>query len=117
MADYTGIYQVWSSVIDRTILGTEDNVKNTPDSFSLYQNYPNPFNPATMIKYSLDRESFVTLKIYDSLGRLINTLVNKIQHAGKHEVSFKPDNLSTGIYFYTLRTDNYQSTKKMLFLK
>ncbi len=117
MADYTGIYQVWSSVIDRTILGTEDNVKNTPHEFSLYQNYPNPFNPATTIKYSLGKESFVALKIYDSTGRLVSTLVNKTQSAGTYEVNFKPENLSSGIYLYSLRTGDYISTKKMLFLK
>ncbi len=117
MADYSGIYQVWSSVIDRTILDVRDNIKSIPVSFTLYQNYPNPFNPNTLIKYSIGNESFVTLKIYDSLGREVKTLVNGLQQSGNYEVNYQPDNLSTGIYFYTLRSGNFQVTKKMLFLK
>ena len=117
MADYSGIYQVWSSVIDRTILDVRDNIKSIPVSFTLYQNYPNPFNPNTLIKYSIGNESFVTLKIYDSLGREVKTLVNRLQQSGNYEVSYQPGNLSTGIYFYTLRSGNFQVTKKMLFLK
>jgi hypothetical protein len=117
MADYSGIYQVWSSVIDETLLDVKDHSDGTPDSYALYQNYPNPFNPSTRIRYSIGKESFVSLKIYDALGREVETLVYGIQRTGNHEASFKADNLSTGIYFYTLRSGNFQSTKKMLILK
>ncbi len=117
MADYSGIYQVWSSVIDRNILGVKKQIDNTPASFKLYQNYPNPFNPTTLIKYTVGKESFVTLKIFDSLGREVKTLVNKFQYPGEYEVNFKPGSLSTGIYFYILRSGNLQATKKMLLLK
>ena len=117
MADYSGIYQVWSAIIDRNILEVKGNSPDTPQSFSLYQNYPNPFNPSTTIKYSLGEETFVTLKIYDLLGREVKTLVNSIQHAGKYEVNFQPDNLSSGIYFYTLHTTQFKSTGKMLLLR
>jgi hypothetical protein len=117
MADYTGIYQVWSVVIDETILGNQEQINNSPNDFALYQNYPNPFNPSTIIKYSLGKESHVTLKVYDPLGREVKTLVNTEQRSGEYEVGFEPGNLSAGIYFYTLRTENYQASGKMVFLK
>lgn len=117
MADYSGIYQVWSVVIHRDILGIKDQVSNTPASFKLYQNYPNPFNPSTTIKYSVGEESFITLKIYDSLGREVKTLVNRLQNSGEYEVSFNLHSFSSGIYFYTLRSGNFQATQKMLLLR
>lgn len=117
MANYSGIYQVWTTIIDRIVLSTDNKVKYNPDDFSLYQNYSNPFKPATSIKYSIGKESFVTLKVYDALGREVKTLVSRVQHPGEYKVSIKANNLSTGIYFYTLRSDKYQSTKKMLLLK
>ena len=117
MADYTGIYQVWSVIIDRNILEVKNSTSVSPQSFILYQNYPNPFNPSTTIKYSIEKESFVTLRIYDSLGREVETLVNSKQKTGVYEVDFKPANLSTGIYFYTLHSDQFQSTGKMLLLR
>jgi hypothetical protein len=117
MAEYTGIYQVWSAVIDKTILGNKEQNYNSPNTFALYQNYPNPFNPATTIRYSVGKESYVSLKIFDSLGREVQALVNNVQRPGEYEVRFKADNLSTGIYFYTLNTGYFQTSRKMLFLK
>ncbi len=117
MADYSGIYQVWSTVIDKTVLGTDDAPESSPHSFTLSQNYPNPFNPSTRIKYSLGKRSFVTLKIYDALGREIKTLVRSEQTAGEYEVNYRPENLSSGVYFYTLRAGNFQTTKKLLLLR
>ena len=98
---------------------------NTTD-FQLSQNYPNPFNPSTVIKYSIPSivgnghahsATEVTLKIYDILGREVATLVNKEQPAGSYEVKFESKELSSGIYFYTLRAGNYFETKKMLLLR
>ncbi len=97
-----------------------------PD-FELKQNYPNPFNPTTTIKYSIATSSpfakgrteqgFVTLKIYDVLGREITTLVNKNQPPGKYEVIFDAGNLPSGTYFYRLSALNFISGKKMVLLK
>ncbi len=118
MADYSGIYQIWSVVIDKTVLGTAEGVpEGSINSFSLFQNYPNPFNPSTKIKYSLGKRSFVTLKVFDALGREITTLVNAEQASGEHEVTYLPENLPSGIYFYSLRADNFQTTKKLLLLR
>jgi hypothetical protein len=96
---------------------------NTPDKYSLSQNYPNPFNPSTNIKYQVKDNSFVTLKIFDILGKEVATLVNEKQSPGTYETQF-PNNLITsnqlpsGIYFYSLFVDGDKiDTKKMVLLK
>ncbi|MDR3668078.1 MAG: arylsulfotransferase family protein [Ignavibacteriaceae bacterium] len=87
------------------------------DQFSLSQNYPNPFNPTTVIHYEIAADALVTLKIYDELGREVKTLVNQYQNKGKYDINFIAVNLSSGIYFYQLKTGNFISTKKMLLMK
>lgn len=92
------------------------------DEFYLYQNYPNPFNPATKIKYEIPGQTrndnaFVTLKIYDILGKEIKTLVNEEKPAGNYEVEFDASNFSSGIYFYKLQAGNFVETKKMVLLR
>lgn len=88
-----------------------------PADYTLYQNYPNPFNPSTIIKYSVPKSQLVTLRIYNLLGQVVTTLVNKQQNAGNYEVTFKAENLASGIYFYTINAGNFNSTKKMILLK
>ncbi len=85
----------------------------------LYQNYPNPFNPSTTIGYQLPSSSWVTLKVFDLLGREITTLVNEYQQAGTYNCELKMDNgeLSSGVYFYTINNGFYSSTKKMIYLR
>lgn len=94
-----------------------DNNHKVPSTFSLLQNYPNPFNPATVITYQLAANRVVTLKVYDVLGRLVNTLIDEHQTAGAHSVTFNGNNLPSGIYFYRLQAGNYVETKKMILLK
>ncbi|MBI1937531.1 MAG: T9SS type A sorting domain-containing protein [Ignavibacteriales bacterium] len=92
-------------------------------SYSLSQNYPNPFNPTTKIKYTIPQSSFVSVKIYDLLGREVTTLVNKEQSAGNYEVNFDGSKLSSGIYIYTIRVyspgraGNFVDNKKMALVK
>jgi hypothetical protein len=96
------------------------SVENTPglvNSYSLEQNYPNPFNPSTSISFSIAGGGLVTLKVYDVLGREAATLVNEELTAGSHSVKFNASELSSGIYFYTLTSGNYVSTRKMVLLK
>ncbi len=88
-----------------------------PKHFKLDQNYPNPFNPNTIINYQLTINSFVTLKVFDLQGKEVQTLVNKKQSASSYSVEFNAANLSSGIYFYTLQTENYKETKKMMLVK
>lgn len=88
--------------------------------FLLEQNHPNPFNPSTKISYELFTESQVTLKVYDLIGREITTLVNETQGKGEYSVEFdasKYSNLTSGIYFYKLTTENYSDVKKMILTK
>lgn len=88
-----------------------------PDKFTLSQNYPNPFNPKTVIRYSLSENHFVSLKIFDALGKEVITLINKMHIAGTYEVSFDAASFSSGIYYYKLQSDNFSETRKMIILK
>jgi hypothetical protein len=88
-----------------------------PEKFSLYQNYPNPFNPVTKISFDIAKQEFVSLKIFDALGRELNTLVNEVKAPGSYAIDFDGTNLPSGIYFYKLQTENYSGTKKMLLIK
>jgi hypothetical protein len=106
------------------LTGIQPISNKIPDSYRLEQNYPNPFNPRTIIRFQIKDSRFVSLKVYDILGREIETLVNEIQKPGKYEVSFDAGKLSSGIYFYRLivvdplrRTGEYSETKRMILLK
>lgn len=88
--------------------------------FKLEQNHPNPFNPTTTIKYELFSASYVTLKIYDLIGREITTLIDGFQNEGNYSVDFDASrfsNLTSGIYFYKLETEKYSDVKKMILSK
>lgn len=88
-----------------------------PRTYSLYANYPNPFNSATTISYILYRPSMVTLSIFDSNGRLIETLVHSVQNVGKKQVQWSSRQMPSGIYFYQLKTPAFTETRKMTILK
>ena len=94
----------------------KDIDSNTVDCF-LAQNHPNPFNRSTTIEYSISKESFVFLAIYDNLGRKIKTLVEEIKPSGKHTINIELNELSSGIYFYRLETSGKTIQKKMLLIK
>ncbi len=105
-----------------TSVEEENNVSNVPAEFELMQNYPNPFNPTTTIRYILPKASRVTLKIYNLRGELVKTLVDGYQSAQNHQVTWNGDNeagekVAAGIYLYRLKTENYQQTKRLVFLK
>jgi photosystem II stability/assembly factor-like uncharacterized protein len=80
----------------------KNNNANIPKQITLFQNYPNPFNPSTIINYQLPMISYVTLKVYDILGREVKTLVIGLQQAGTHSVSFNASKMASGVYFYRL---------------
>jgi hypothetical protein len=94
------------------------NVNNSkPVEYSLNQNYPNPFNPNTIIRYSIPNDGLVILKVYDILGRELETLVNETKQSGEYDVSFSGHNLASGVYIYRLTSGTYTQTKKMQFIK
>ena len=95
----------------------KDYKGNIPGTFKLYQNYPNPFNPATTITYSVAQTAFVTLKIYDALGKEIAALVNEEKTAGIYKISFNADKYASGVYFYQLKADGILLTNKMILLR
>jgi hypothetical protein len=100
------------------ITGVESNNNSRLISnYKLAQNYPNPFNPTTTINYSIPRESFVTIKVFDPLGRWVETLVNETKQAGNYSTVFNAVKLASGIYYYQLKAGNYSETKKMTLLK
>ena len=98
-------------------LAVVSNEDGTVKKFGLSQNFPNPFNPSTVIGYQLPVNTMVTLKIYDVLGRDVQTLVNERQTAGSYSVTFNAATLPSGVYFYRLEAGTYTATKKLLLLK
>ena len=90
---------------------------NTPVGFDLYQNYPNPFNPETNIKFEIDKSGLTSLKVYDSSGKEIASLINENLSAGNYSVKFNAAAYSSGVYYYSLVSNNTKITKKMLLVK
>ncbi|MBK9096982.1 MAG: T9SS type A sorting domain-containing protein [bacterium] len=98
-------------------VGYSENPNSIPANFYLSQNYPNPFNPSTVIGYQLPVSGNVTLKVYDSLGREVATLVDEYVVAGSYEIEFDASKLSSGVYLYKLTAGNFTNSKKLLLLK
>ena len=94
-----------------------ENESTVTADFTLFHNYPNPFNPSTKIRYEIPERSFVTLKVYDVLGKEIATLVNEEKLNGNYEVEFNGIGLASGIYYYRITVGNFSQTKKMILLK
>lgn len=101
-----------SQTVDITKISTE-----VPNGFTLKQNFPNPFNPSTKISFSIPKESFTSLIIYDNLGREVSRLVNERLNSGVYEVNFNAANLNSGTYFYKISAGNFSSVKKMTLVK
>ena len=118
----------WNYAINKLItisnsIGISGN-NSTSKSYNLSQNYPNPFNPSTNIRYQVAKNSFVTLKVFDILGREIALLVNEFKIAGTYDIQFSDNRLSSGIYFYNISVDDvlnktnyYKEVKKMTLMK
>ena len=106
-----------------TITAVSQNESGIPKSYGISQNYPNPFNPTTVINYQLPVNSFVTLKIYDVLGREVATLINGKQSAGYYNATLNAANLPSGVYFYRLsavssgQAGPFTQTKKLVLIK
>jgi hypothetical protein len=109
----------------RPLLGVRDGLPALPGTFALHQNYPNPFNPSTTIGYEVPSNSKVTLKVYDVLGRLVETLVDRVQDAGRYTITFDGNNLASGIYFYRFEAvesrgaspNHFAEVKKLILLR
>jgi len=88
-----------------------------PTDFKLYQNFPNPFNPTTTIDYQIPSTQFVTIAIYDILGKEVNLVLKKEQMAGRYSIQWNAGNAPSGVYFYRLTAGNFSETKRLLLLK
>ena len=106
--DIGGTFE-YSSIVEAQV--------GNPQFFSLSQNYPNPFNPSTKIQYQIPSSSRISLKVYDVIGNEVATLVDEYKPAGNYEIEFGAENLSSGIYFYKLQTNNFFESKKMILLR
>jgi photosystem II stability/assembly factor-like uncharacterized protein len=98
-------------------LAVGGNTTPIPEKYSLSQNYPNPFNPTTKINFALPKSGFVTLKVYDKLGRLVQTLLSENKQAGEYSAQFSGEGLSSGIYFFKLEAGNFSSVRKSVLIK
>jgi len=103
--------------IPPVITGLNNNTGEIIGTFKLFDNYPNPFNSTTTIKYNIPQSGIVTLKIFDINGKLVKTLVNGYQQKGQYVINFNASELSSGIYFYQLSTNQFTQTKKMIYMK
>lgn len=120
-----GISNVWTAIIDSFTVGIQNISTEVPASYSLGQNYPNPFNPTTNIRFSIPSLSFpnvsignpVVLKVYDIMGREVQTLVNEVLQPGTYETTFDGSTLPSGVYFYKLTTEGFTDTKKLTLIK
>ncbi|MBK8131193.1 MAG: T9SS type A sorting domain-containing protein [bacterium] len=106
-----------------TALGTIASATPSVDAavvteYALHQNYPNPFNPSTNLVFDVVAENVVNLTVYNAMGQEVASLVNGTMAAGRHTVSFDAANLTSGLYFYTVKIGNeFTATKKMLLVK
>ena len=113
----SGSYQDLLAVKYSKVSGITVLSNTAPEDFQLEQNYPNPFNPVTNINYSLPSRNFLSIKIYDVKGNLIETLVNEVQNPGKYSVNWNAEKYPSGVYYYSLKTNKFTETKKMLLIK
>ena len=107
------------SIPDISVIPTStEGIDDLPKEFGLSQNYPNPFNPSTTIKFALPKAANVSIDVFNILGRRVASLVNQRKNAGNHTTQFQASNLSSGVYFYTLRIDGkVLKSQKMLLIK
>ncbi|APF18504.1 peptidase S8 and S53 subtilisin kexin sedolisin [Caldithrix abyssi DSM 13497] len=127
----TGTYFVYTTLTDDSGAFDQDTItvtvelpsalaavgKGTPDKFDLKANYPNPFNPQTTIAYQLAENDYVSIRVYDITGRLVSTLVDETQKAGYYKILFDARHLSSGIYFYVMRTSQFVKMRKMMLIR
>ena len=107
-----------TSPLDPVITAIDIKEQQRYRAFKLYlTNYPNPFNPLTTIRFHLDESNKITLKIYNITGQEIETLVNRYQTAGKHEIAWQPKALPSGVYLYQLETEDFKQTRKLMLMK
>ena len=117
LSQFLGYAAGGDAVLKYGIISSVEKLEEMPKDFLLRNNYPNPFNPTTTIEYEIPERSNVVLKVFDVLGKEIQTLVNQEQEAGVYRINFNGFNISSGTYFFSLKTGNYEESKQMILLK
>ncbi|MBN1632606.1 MAG: T9SS type A sorting domain-containing protein [Ignavibacteria bacterium] len=113
-----GNWDIWLiKIAPDTLLTSVKNEHKFVSDYRLFQSYPNPFNPVTTIKYQIPKSDFVTIKVYDVLGKEVATLVTKKQDEGSYEIKWNASEYPSGVYFCKLTTEDYTNVKKMLLIK
>lgn len=110
-------YSTHTGLAITTTLGVVPISGNIPSAYLLKQNYPNPFNPATEIHFGIPKTGFVSLVLYDMLGREVRQLVSEELQAGEYSYTFNASSLPSGVYMYVLRAGDFSETKKMMLIK
>lgn len=113
--DFSGNKGDISDEVSAEVLSIGDEA--LPLEYALMQNFPNPFNPVTTIKFSMPENGFVTLMLFNSIGQISGELINKEMQAGRHSITFNGSQMSSGIYFYIIRVNDFRETKKMVLVK
>ena len=108
---------VWRVSTNQIVTGVKTQPATAPTGFSLEQNYPNPFNPSTQIRFSIAQPSFVSLKVYDMVGREVATLINGELAPSSYSITWNAANVASGVYLYKLDAGSYSTTKKMVLMK
>lgn len=130
-----GVHEHWNNAVEKQYsrnLGTGNGIElvqltgnvtsvqqnnKIPDGYKLDQNYPNPFNPTTIIQYQIPKEGYVTIKLYDVLGKELKNLVNEQKRAGYYSFNFNANGLASGVYIYKIISNNFMQSKKMVLLR
>lgn len=112
-----GTLRIGNDAVNRLSLRVVGGSSALPKEYALLQNYPNPFNPVTVIRFEVPSSKFVTLKVYDLLGREVATLVNEAKQPGTYDVTFDATNLPSGVYFYRLTAGEFVATRKLVLLR
>ncbi|MCH8011494.1 MAG: T9SS type A sorting domain-containing protein [Candidatus Marinimicrobia bacterium] len=120
--DFNGNESEYTDAVEANVVLSLDDLSGIPTEFALRQNYPNPFNPVTTLRYDLPEQAFVTLVVYDLLGREVKTLVNRIEESGYKSVIWSGTNnngqlVGAGVYLYRIQAGKYAKVSKMILLK
>lgn len=111
------IFHTWCAIIDYTTIGIQQISSEVPQEFSLEQNYPNPFNPETNINFSITKAGYTSIKIFNSAGQIVKVLAEQDLKPGKYSVKWYAADEPSGVYFYSIETNNFRESKKMILVK
>ena len=115
--DHTSLAGFWYTTSERATSIEQIEDEELPRGFRLDQNYPNPFNPMTTLAFAVPQRAHVTLRVFDSLGRVVSMLVDKALGPGAYNVVFDAEDLPSGVYFYRIEAEGFVQTKKLILLK